>query len=98
MTRSEAIAALKDSSQQIKALGATALYMYGSAARDELSEDSDLDLFIDYDPRSDFSFVELIRLQYLIGRKLAREIDLTTRHGLHPLLRGEIERSSIRVF
>lgn len=97
MTRSEAIAALKASSEQIRKLGATGLYLYGSAARDELSPDSDIDLFIDYDPSSDFSFVELVRLQKLIGERLAREIDLTTRNGLHPLLKAEIERSSVRV-
>ncbi len=98
MTRSETIAALKASSQQIKALGATGLYLYGSAARDELSAESDVDLFIDYDPASEFSFVELVRLQELIRQKLARKIDLTTRYGLHPLLRPDIERSSIQVF
>ena len=97
MTRSETIAVLKASSQQIRELGATGLYLYGSAARDELLTNSDVDLFIDYDPSSDFSFVELVRLQELIGKKLERDVDLTTRSGLHPLLKAEIERSSIRV-
>ena len=97
MTRAETIATLKASSEQIRKLGATGLYLYGSAARDELSADSDVDLFIDYDPNGSFSFIELVRLQALIGQKLAREVDLTTRNGLHPLLKDEIERSSIRV-
>jgi uncharacterized protein len=98
MTRSETIATLKANSREIRELGATGLYLYGSAARDELSPESDVDLFIDYDPASDFSFVELVRLQELIRQKLARRIDLTTRYGLHPLLRSDIEQSSIRVF
>jgi uncharacterized protein len=97
MTRSETIATLKASAEEIRKLGATGLYLYGSAARDELSAESDVDLFIDYDPDGAFSFVELVRLQTLIGQKLAREVDLTTRNGLHPLLKAEIERSSIRV-
>ena len=98
MSRSAAIAALKASCRQIRELGAIGLYLYGSAARDELSADSDVDLFIDYDPSSEFSFVELVRLQELIRHKLASKIDLTTTNGLHPLLRADIERSSIRVF
>lgn len=97
MTRSDTIAVLKSSSEQIRALGATALYLFGSAARDELSDDSDVDIFIDYDPASDFSFVELVRLQELLQRRLRRDVDLTTRRGLHPGLRAEIERSSVRV-
>lgn len=96
MTRSEAIAKLRSSAEEFRKLGATGLFLYGSAARDELTVESDVDLFIDYDPASDFSFVELIRLQNLIGQRLARDVDLTTRNGLHPLLRDEIERSSIR--
>lgn len=97
MTRSETIAVLKSHAEQIRALGATALYLFGSGARDELSDDSDVDVFIDYDPASDFSFVELVRLRALLAGHLQREVDLTTRKGLHPILRPEIERSSIGV-
>lgn len=98
MTKSETIEVLRSNAEQIRALGATALYLFGSAARDEMSDDSDVDVFIDYDPASNFSFVELIRLQELLERNLKRDVDLTTRKGLHPGLKAEIERSSIRVF
>ena len=30
--------------------------------------------------------------------ELGIEVDITTRDGLHPMLRGEIEQSAIRVF
>lgn len=98
MTKSDTIATLKTCSDAIRALGATGLYLYGSAARDELTADSDVDLFIDFDPAGPFSFVELVRLQELIRANLNREVDLTTRGGLHPLLRDEIERTSTRIF
>ena len=98
MTRNETIQALAGSADQMRKLGATGLYLFGSAARDELRPDSDIDMFIDYDPDSDFSFVELVRLQQLAEAKLQREVDLTTRDGLHPMLREAIERSSIKVF
>ena len=98
MTKAEAIDKLKASSNKIRALGATGLYLYGSASRNELSADSDVDLYIDYDPSSAFSFVELVRLQELLADELKREVDLTTRNGLHPLLRSGIERTSIKIF
>src|SRR5439155_25646179 len=50
MNRSEAINRLKGCAEAIKARGATSLYLFGSAVRDEARADSDLDLFIDYDP------------------------------------------------
>jgi predicted nucleotidyltransferase len=97
MTRTHIIAALRDQASDIRALGATSLYLFGSAAREEARDDSDIDLFIDYDPDR-FSFVELIRLRERLSHILGRPADLTTREGLHPLLRPEIEAEAIKVF
>jgi len=97
MTAAELISSLRTSAADIRALGATSLYVFGSTARGEARDDSDVDLFIDYDPDR-FSFVELIRLQKRLTELLGRHADLTTREGLHPLLRQGIEAEAIRVF
>jgi predicted nucleotidyltransferase len=96
MGRADIIAVLKAEASDIKRLGATSLYLFGSVARNEATEQSDVDLFIDYDPEH-FSFVELIRLRERLSAVLGRTADLTTREGLHPLLRQEIEASAIKV-
>jgi uncharacterized protein len=96
MTRDDIISALRDQASDIRALGATALYLFGSTAREEAREDSDVDLFIDYDPER-FSFIELIRLRERLSQVLGRPADLTTREGLHPLLRRDIEAEAIKV-
>ena len=97
MTRPDLIATLRRQAPDIRALGATSLYLFGSAARGEAREDSDVDLFVDYDPDR-FSFVELIRLRDRLSNILGRQADLTTREGLHPLLRADIEAEAIKVF
>ena len=97
MTRADLIAALRNQTPDLRALGATSLYLFGSAARGEARDDSDIDLFIDYDPDR-FSFVELIRLRERLSHILGRPADLTTREGLHPLLRPGIEAEAIKVF
>ena len=96
-TKAATVAALVSQGGRVAGFGATGLYIFGSAARDELESDSDVDLFIDYDPASDFSFVELMRLKALLANVLGRDVDLTTRDGLHPKLRETIERESIKV-
>ena len=97
MTRADIIAALRNQAPDIRSLGATSLYLFGSAARGEASDDSDVDLFVDYDPER-FSFVELIRLRERLSHILGRPADLTTREGLHPMLRPQIEAEAVKVF
>ena len=97
MNRADIIAELRNRAPDIRALGATSLYLFGSAARAQANEASDIDLFVDYDPER-FGFVELIRLREQLSRALGRPADLTTRNGLHPLLRRSIEAEAIKVF
>ncbi len=82
----------------MKALGATALYLFGSAACDQANPASDLDLLLDYDPSSRFSLIELVGIKQLLERRLGVPVDLTTRDSLDPLLRDCIETSARRVF
>jgi uncharacterized protein len=98
MTRNEAMTKLKGCADAVKARGATSLYLFGSAARDEAKPDSDLDLFIDYDPAKKFSLIDLVGIKYLLEDELGVEVDVTTRDSLHPMLRQGIEQSAVRVF
>ena len=98
MNRQEAISRLSDCAAAVKARGATALYLFGSSARDEAAATSDLDLFIEYDPEKNFSLVDLAAIKNLLEHRLAIDVDVTTRDSLHPRLRDAIERSAIRVF
>ena len=36
-------------------------------------------------------------MKHFLEDELGREIDLTTRGGLHPLLKDEIEREAVRI-
>lgn len=98
MKRDMVVAKLRESSESARALGATSLYVYGSAARDEASSTSDIDVFVEYDPSRRFSLMDLAGIKVLLEEELGAEVDVTTRDSLHPLLRKRIERSAIRVF
>lgn len=96
MQRSEVIARLTERAGHLQDAGILALYLFGSVARDEAGLDSDVDLFVD--PQYErFGFVELIRTETYLAQALGCRVDLTTREGLHPHLRAEIEREAIRV-
>ena len=98
MRRTEAITVLKSQADAVKAFGATALYLFGSTARDRATTASDLDLFIDYDLGGRFSLIELVGIKQLLERRLGIPVDLTTRDSLDPLLRNRIEASAEQIF
>ena len=97
MTRDEVIATLKAEETAIRRYRATALYLFGSAARNELGPASDIDLYMDYDRENPPNLIEIAQLSRHLSGVLKRDVDLGTRDGLHPRLRAEIERESIRV-
>lgn len=98
MRKAEAIRRLRDQQAVIREMGATSLYVFGSTARDEAGEASDLDLFVDYDPDGPFSLIDLLRIRRHIADELGIEADVTTRAGLHPLIRDDVVASAARVF
>lgn len=98
MNRNQAITALKSHADAIKAHGATSLFLFGSSARDKARAGSDLDLFVDYDPPSSFSLVDLADIKLYLEDCLGVPVDITTRDSLHPMLRRSIEASAVRVF
>ena len=98
MKRQEALELLESVAGSAKGMGATAMYLYGSTARDDRQLDSDLDIFIDYDPSGKFNAFDLIGIKFLLEDQVRIPVDLSTRDGLHPRLRERIEQSAIRVF
>ncbi|CAN7541155.1 nucleotidyltransferase family protein [Bosea sp. LjRoot90] len=98
MTRDEAAFELALRADALRARGAQAAYLFGSTARNEATNSSDIDVFIDVAPGRKFSLVDLAGMRSYLAEQLGVEIDLTTRKGLHPKLREQIEGEAIRVF
>jgi predicted nucleotidyltransferase len=67
MKRSEAIAKLKQHEAELKRLGVEHLYLFGSTARGEAREDSDVDLFFDH-PEGSLGLFALMDLKAAAAR------------------------------
>jgi predicted nucleotidyltransferase len=98
MDRIEAVSQLKQHTQAIRAMGATSLYVFGSTVRDGAQPARDLDLFIDYDPNSRFNAFDLVGIKQYLEDELRIPVDVTTRDGLHPMLRADIEKTAVQIF
>ena len=96
MRKQETLERLRRHADAMRALGARSVDLFGSTVRDEARPASDVDLFVDDDDT--FSAIELVRLREVVRAILGAEADVTTRDGLHPLIRDEVIASAEKVF
>ncbi|MBV8565100.1 MAG: nucleotidyltransferase domain-containing protein [Methylobacteriaceae bacterium] len=97
MKREEALSRLKEHEAELKRLGVEHLYMFGSTARGEAQDDSDVDLFFEYE-RGKLGLFELMDVKAFAARILDARTDIMTRDGIHRTLRRHIEATALRVF
>src|SRR5271154_6935216 len=97
MDRAAPVAKLKEHEAELKQLGIEHLYLFGSTARGDAREDSDVDLFFDH-PVGSLGLFELMDVKDAATRILERKTDIMTRRSLHPVMRERIEASAVQVF
>ena len=80
--------------------GVDALYLFGSIARDDAREGSDVDVFIDPESDESFGFLQYMDAYDAIRRAIGGDVEIgySTRAGLSRYVRAGIEREAIRVF
>jgi hypothetical protein len=71
------------------------LALFGSIARDEAREGSDVDLLVEFDGPA--SFDRFMDLKFHLEDLLGSRVDLVTTKALGPQLRPAIEKEAIRV-
>lgn len=98
MKRDVALARLKPLQSRLLERGISALYLFGSTARDEASETSDLDLLFEYDPATSFSLFDQAGLMLMLSDSLGTKVDLVSRRGLRPRLKARVEGEMVQVF
>ena len=75
--------------------GVTALALFGSFARDEATDKSDVDILVQYDgPATSRSY---FGVQFYIEDLLGRRVDLVTQKALRSEFRPYVEREAVNV-
>jgi uncharacterized protein len=100
MRRDEVISKLKETEPTLRAYGVAALYLFGSHAGDEAEPDSDVDVFVEPASDADFGFLPYMDAYEAIQKAIDEgvEIGYSTRDGLSPYIRPDVEREAVRVF
>lgn len=97
MSRKECIDILKTCSDTLRReYGITSLRLFGSTARDEQKDDSDVDVFVETLTPNPFLLMEA--KEYL-EKSTGRSVDVIRNHSnLNPRLKKRIERDGVTVF
>lgn len=94
MERDRILALLKSRKRQLKKYGIHSLSVFGSVARGQARENSDVDILVDFE--KPVGLFEYARLKMYLEGVLGREVDLVTPEALRKELREDILREAIR--
>lgn len=96
MTRDEVLKVLRAHKATLsQRFGVIDLVLFGSVARDQASEDSDIDLLVRFDvPTTSKGY---FGTQFYLEDLLGRSVDLVTQKALRVELRPYVEREAVHV-
>lgn len=100
MRRAEAIDRLRKHRAEFVRLGVARMQLFGSIARDEADENSDVDVIVDTEDGQAFGLFKLANIADELERVLGRKADVFSRRGLDyaPKFHGKIGSELIDVF
>ena len=96
MNRDQVLAVLRRHRQEIEQRFAIKHFsVFGSAARDELRDDSDIDVRVEFKGRTTFD--GYMDLTFYLETLLGRNVDLVTHDAVKPRMRPMMEQEAIHV-
>jgi hypothetical protein len=95
MNADQTIERIRGLRTQLDALDVASLGLFGSLARGEERDDSDVDILVAF--KGPATFDQYMDLKLLLEDTLGRRVDLVTERGLREALRPTIERELRRV-
>jgi len=98
MQRDQALAILTQHQQQIMEWGIKSLAIFGSVARNEARQDSDVDLLVEFEEGKSIGLFELVEIKEDLERLLGCQVDLVTPKSLKPRIRDRIFADAVSAF
>lgn len=96
MNKSDVLQELALFRNEFKKFSVKDLYLFGSYAREEARDESDLDILVEFEPEAQIGLFALARLRRRLCELLGREVDLVTPDAIRPEMKEEILQEAIR--
>jgi predicted nucleotidyltransferase len=98
MDREQVIATLRAHERELKSAGIVRLSLFGSVARGEASEPSDIDLMGDFDRAKGLTLFDMAGLEVRLADILGTRVELCDRRMLKEPVRVRAEREAVLAF
>ncbi len=98
MSRDEVLQKLRTHAPELQAEGILHLALFGSTARNEAGPESDVDLMAEYDPKRQFSLLDISRFHLDLEDILGTKVDLANRSRMRPIIKESAEEDAIDAF
>lgn len=98
MKRDAVISRLRAHEAELRQAGIERLSVFGSVAREEAAEASDVDLVAVFDKSRRLSLLDVIRLERRLSDLIGVPVDLVEEAALKPPVRAAAQRDAVRAF
>lgn len=95
---SQALETLRAQREALRGFGIVHAAIFGSTARGEDEQGSDIDLMVDFDPRTVLSAYDFAGIRAALSTMLGRSVDLVETRALKNLVRQEALRERVDAF
>ena len=95
MNQKQVVTRIQANQARLTELGVASLSLFGSMARGDSTEDSDIDLLVRFDGRA--SFDRYMDLKLFLEDLLGRRVDLVTEQALREEIRAHVQQDLLRV-
>jgi len=89
---------LKATEPELRRRGVAHLSVFGSLARGEARDDSDIDIAVEIEPGRSFSLIRMEDTRLLLEDALGQPVDLGEVASFRPAVRAAFEYDQVRVF
>lgn len=96
MNKSEVLKRLALFHNELKKYSVKELYIFGSYARGEAGNESDIDILIDFEPHAQIGLFAFAKIRRQLCELLDMEVDLVTLDAIRPEMKEEILQEAVR--
>lgn len=98
LTREQLLEELRALRPELERAGVTRLALFGSRARNDHRQDSDIDLLVDYDRNRKFSLLDLIGAMNVVEDNVGLQANMVVEEDADPAFLTRISRDQVTIY